>query len=101
MIRRRKRSEIQSRKYFPNSFPETLSVAMNRLSVDLLKIALRLEDSALDDDDVSYGEIMILEVLGTPTGAYLAEASCDPEAVRELILAGVEIGRLLSENHVE
>lgn len=87
-------------KNIPHTLSETLPVAMNRLSVDLLKIALRLEDSVPDEYDISYEEIMIQEVLGTPTGAYLSETT-DPNTVREIILAGVQIGKLLDENPSE
>ena len=69
---------------------------MNRLSVDLLKIALQIEDSFPNENEISYQEIMIQELLGTPTAAYLSETTCDPGAVRELVLAGVQIGLLLA-----
>ena len=77
---------------------------MNHISTELLKIAFQLEQAeennlCLDfaqDKEISYQEIMIQEVLGSPIGAYLSEVTNDQEAVREIILAGATIGRLLS-----
>lgn len=76
---------------------------MKLLTRDLIDLAIRVEDYDKWQDltyqlsqEVSYQEIMIQALMGTPTAAYLSESNYDAKTVRDLILAGVEIGKSLT-----